>query len=133
MNRSLFQSSPFRSTYGLHPVRPRGLGQLDDLTEAVQPLLDEFDSFISKLPIEVAGPYAKRRDECMAKSTLSQYKCLYDLFQDVKRAYKDDGSPTAPAPVKPSTPPPSSGLPLLPIAAGAVGLAALLYFAFKGN
>lgn len=135
MNRSMFQASPFRPSYGLQPIlQGPSMGQegfIDDLTGgSISDILGELDSFILKLPVDAAGPYAKRRDECMAKSTFSQYKCLYDLFQDAKKAYRDDGSPVAPTPVKPPTQPPSSGLPILPIAAGAVGLAAILYFAF---
>jgi len=133
VNRSLFQSSPFRSAYGIQPMRRPLMGQegfLEDLTGDLAPLMADLDSWIMKLPVDVAGNYAKRRDECMAKSTFSQYKCLYDLFQDIKREYRDDGEPVNPV-VKPTPPPPpASSLPLLPIALGAVGLGAILYIAF---
>lgn len=142
-NRSIFQASPFRPAYGLQPVR-YGMGAiqtvrmgdwLDDLTGgSTDAILAELDSWIVKLPVGAAGDYTKKRDECMAKSTISQYKCLYDLFQEIKRDYKDDGSPTAAPPVVPPTPKPAaSGLPILPIAIGAVGLAGLLYFVLGKN
>lgn len=127
MNRSIFQSSPFRPSYGLQPAS-YNMGQLEDfLGEDITGLLGEFDSFLLKLPVDVAGNYGKKRDECIAKPFLRQYKCLYDLFQEIKKAYKDDGTPVTPTPTKP---PPKSELPILPIAIGAVALTAILYFAF---
>lgn len=136
MNRSMFQSSPFRASYGVQPIamgRPVRMGQLEDiLGDDVTGLIGDLDGLILKLPVDVAGNFSKRRDECVAKPMISQYKCLYDLFQDIKKAYKDDGSPVAPPP--PPPPVAKSELPILPIAIGAVAAAALLYVAFgRGN
>lgn len=141
MNRSMFQASPFRPSYGVQPAR-YSIGQpqesvhnfFDDLTGGgdVGALLGDMDSLILKLPVDVAGNYSKRRDECVAKPLISQYKCLYDLFQDIKKAYKGDGSPAVTPP--PTPPAPKSEFPILPIAIGAVAAAALLYVAFgRGN
>jgi len=103
---------------------------LDDLTGGdVGSILGDLDQLILKLPVDVAGNYSKRRDECIAKPLISQYKCLYDLFQDIKKAYKDDGTPAKPPP-PPPPPPPKSELPIVPIAIGAVAAVALLYVAF---
>ena len=137
MNRSMFQSSPFRASYGVQPIamgRPVRMGQLEDiLGDDVTGLIGDLDGLILKLPVDVAGNFSKRRDECVAKPMISQYKCLYDLFQDIKKAYKDDGSPVAPPP-PPPPPVAKSELPILPIAIGAVAAAALLYVAFgRGN
>jgi hypothetical protein len=108
-----------------------GQGFLDDLTGGgVGEILSELDSLILKLPVDVAGNFSRRRDECVAKPLISQYKCLYDLFQDIKRAYRGDGTPAPPV-IPPK--PPSTGLPILPIAIGAVAVAGLLYFAFGRN
>lgn len=128
MNRSIFQSSPFRPSYGLQPARYNmGQGILDDITGgSVSEILKTLDEWILKLPLDVAGNYSKRRDACVAKPFWSQYKCLYDLFQDIKRDFKD--GPSAP-PVTP-TPKPPSGIPILPIAIGGIAAAALLYLAF---
>jgi len=136
MSRSLFQASPFRPSYGVRAVRVV-MGQqpfvgnfLDDQTGGdVGSILGDLDQLILKLPVDVAGNYSKRRDECIAKPLISQYKCLYDLFQDIKKAYKDDGTPAKPPP-PPPPPPPKSELPIVPIAIGAVAAVALLYVAF---
>lgn len=134
MNRSLFQASPFRPAYGLQPVRAQSVmgSWLDDitggLTDEVKPLLDELDSWIMKLPVDVAGNYSKRRDECMAKPTFSQYKCLYDLFQEIKN--RDDAPAAPPKPPAASPAPASTGIPSWAIAIGGVALAGVLYAAF---
>lgn len=129
MNRSIFQASPFRPAYGIQPIV---MGQFEDVTEAVEPLLAELDDLIRKLPVDVAGNYAKRRDECMAKSVFSRYKCLYDLFQEAKAAYRDGGKPVPPTqptqPTQPTTP--SGGIPIWAFAVGGVALAGILYAAF---
>lgn len=137
MNRSFFQSSPFRPSYGLQPMLQPARYQVqmgqdiisDIFGGDISALSKDFDSFLLKLPVDVAGNFSKRRDECIAKPTLSQYKCLYDLFQDMKKAYKGDGTPVTP-PVNTPPPAPKSELPILPIAIGAVAAAGLLYFAF---
>lgn len=131
--------SPFRPVYGNRTVHIRGLGQdsIQDIFgeggEAVIKLVGELDQYIEKLPVGVAGPYAQRRDDCMRKSTFEQYKCLYDLFQDIKQALKDEEDrPTTP-PVKPPVKPPvSGGLPIVPIVVGGIAAAAILYAVFKG-
>lgn len=141
MNRSMFQSSPFRASYGVQPIalaRTVRIGQqpfvgnfLDDLTGGgdVGGILSEMDALILKLPVDVAGNFSKKRDECVAKPLISQYKCLYDLFQEIKKAYEGKGTPVN----TPPPPPPKSELPILPIAIGAVAAAALLYVAFGRN
>jgi hypothetical protein len=138
MSRSLFSASPFRPVYGNRTVRLHGLGQDDikdifgDVGEDVTKLVGDLDQYIEKLPVGVAGPYAQRRDDCMRKSTLEQYKCLYDLFQDIKKALKDEEErPTVtPGPtIKPSA---SGGLPIVPIVIGGIATAAVLYAVFKG-
>ena len=138
MSRSMFQASPFRPSYGVQPVRVV-MGQqnfqgnlLDDLTGGdVGGIMKDLDELILKLPVDVAGNYSKRRDECIAKPLISQYKCLYDLFQDIKKAYKGDGTPVAPPP--PPPPPPKSEFPIVPVAIGAVAAVAILYVAFGRN
>jgi len=133
MNRSIFHSSPFRPSYGVQPVRVMGQpvfqgNFFDDLTGGdVGGILKDLDDLFLKLPVEVAGNYSKRRDECIAKPLISQYKCLYDLFQDMKKAV--EGKTPAPVPLPPP-PPPKSELPILPIAIGGVAAVTLLYLAF---
>jgi len=129
MNRSIFQSSPFRPAYGLQPIlqqspRPAMGGILDDIAGDLTALNNEMDSFFQNLPVEVAGPYAKRRDECMAKPTIFQYECLWALFQEMKR-----GTPPAPPPPPPA-PPATSSFPIVPVAIGAVAAIGILYIAF---
>jgi hypothetical protein len=134
MNRSIFQSSPFRPAYGLQPIRQQAtMGQsiFDELGGDVTAINTELDSWIKQLPVDVAGHFSQRRDACLAKPIISQYKCLYDLFQDIKKAV--EGKNQTPPVVPPPSPAPSSGLPILPIAIGAVALAGVLYFAFGRN
>lgn len=134
MNRSIFQSSPFRSTYGIHPIRQQavmGQGFLDELGGDAGALNAELESWIKQLPVDVAGNFSKRRDDCLAKPIISQYKCLYDLFQDIKKAV--EGKNQAPPVVAPPPPAQASSLPILPIAIGAVVVAGALYFAFGKN
>ncbi len=134
MIRSMFQPSPFRPAYGVQPARYAMGNFLDDLfgggsSGDVGALLKDLDELTLKLPVDVAGNFSKRRDECVAKPLISQYKCLYDLFQDMKKAY--EGKEPAKQPVTPPPPPPpKSEFPIVPVAIGAVGLAAILYFAF---
>lgn len=135
---SLFQASPFRPSYGVQPMVVMGQREfqgnfLDDLTGGdVGGIMKDLDELILKLPVDVAGNYSKRRDECIAKPLISQYKCLYDLFQDIKKAYKGDGTPVA-TPPPPPPPPPKSEFPIVPVAIGAVALVAVLYAAFGRN
>jgi hypothetical protein len=137
MSRSMFQASPFRASYGVQPVRVMGQpvfqgNFFDDLTGGdVGGIMKDLDELILKLPVDVAGNYSKRRDECIAKPLISQYKCLYDLFQDIKKAYKGDGTPVATPP--PPPPPPKSEFPIVPVAIGAVAAVAILYMAFGKN
>lgn len=134
MNRSIFQSSPFRPAYGLQPIRQQatmGQGILDELGGDANAINNELESWIRQLPVDVAGHFSQRRDACLAKPIISQYKCLYDLFQDIKKAVEGKNQP--PPVVVPPPTPPSSGLPILPIAIGAVALAGILYFAFGKN
>jgi len=139
MSRSLFSQSPFRPIYrGERAVHVSGLGQDKDITdvfgdvgESVTGLLGDLDQYIEKLPVGVAGPYTQRRDECMRKSSIHQYTCLYSLFQDIKKALKDDGDKPV-SPVTPLTKPPASGgLPIVPIVVGGIAAAAVLYAIFK--
>lgn len=138
MIRTMFQASPFRPSYGVQPMGDRALGPvrvvmgqniLDDLTGGdVGGILKDLDELTLKLPVDIAGPFAKRRDECVAKPLISQYKCLYDLFQDMKKAY--EGKEPAKTPPPPPPPPPKAEFPIVPVAIGAVAAAALLYVAF---
>ena len=140
MNRSIFQSSPFRPAHGFQPAAVRyRIGQqqrvnnfFDDLTGGdVTGILKDLDELFLKLPVDVAGNYSKRRDECIAKPLISQYKCLYDLFQDMKKAYEGKTPSTTPPP--PPPPPPKSEFPIVPVAIGAVAAVAILYAAFGRN
>lgn len=131
MNRSIFQSSPFRSAYGLQPIgqpvsRPVMGDIFSDVGGELKALNDEMDSFFQSLPVEVAGPYAKKRDECMAKPIVLQYECLWALFQEMKKGGQ-------PAPTPPPAPPPAAPFPIVPVAIGAVALVGVLYFAFGKN
>lgn len=139
MSRSMFQASPFRASYGVQPMRAI-MGQqtfqgnlLDDITGSgdVGGLLRDLDDLTLKLPVDVAGNFSKRRDECIAKPLISQYKCLYDLFQDMKKAV--EGKDGKPAPPPPPPPPPKAEFPIVPVAIGAVAAVAILYVAFGRN
>jgi hypothetical protein len=102
---------------------------MDDLTGGdVGGLLKDLDELTLKLPVDVAGNFSKRRDECVAKPLILQYKCLYDLFQDMKKAYEGKEPPKT-TPVT-TPPPPKAEFPIVPVAIGAVAAAALLYVAF---
>ena len=143
MNRSFFSASPFRPSYGIQPLleRRRTLGQdlLEDIfgegtEEDVEGLLGGLESLIGKLPVGIAGPFTKRRDECLAKSNMfEKYKCLYDLFQDVKKAVKDEEErPTTPT-TPPKPPAKDGGFPIVPVAIGAIAVAAIAFALFKSK
>ena len=140
----MFRASPFRQSYGVQPMGDRGLGYpvriamgqqvfqgnlLDDVTGGdVGGLLKDLDELTLKLPVDVAGNFSKRRDECVAKPLILQYKCLYDLFQDMKKAYEGKEPPKTTPP--PPPPPPKSEFPIVPVAIGSVAAVALLYVLF---
>lgn len=107
----------------------------EDIQKELGPLTSELDALIAKIPVETAGPFKARRDECLAKSsTFSKYKCLYDLFRDVKNALEEGGAPTGTQYVPPPPPPQESQIPWLWIGmgAGALALVGVLAFATKG-
>lgn len=100
-----------------------GLSDIENITE-------ELDQLLTEVPIgTVKESYQKRRDECMDKSIISKYTCLYDLFQDIKRDLKDkdEGVPPKPPTVTPTPKKKENGIPILPIAVGGVVLAIIVY------
>jgi hypothetical protein len=114
-----------------------GLGQnvkdiFGDLGETVTGLIGDLDGYIEKLPVGVAGPYTARRDECMRKSTVEQYACLYRLLQDIKDVLKGGGTNPSPTVKPPAKVQASGGLPIVPIVIGGVAVAAVLYAVLKG-
>ncbi len=136
MNRSLFSVSPFRPSYGLQPVGRLGQDFLEDLgLDDIDELTGQLDDVIAQLPVGTAGPFAKRRDECVAKSNvLEKYKCLYDLFQDVKGALR--GEEEKQPPVQPPAPRPAAkegGFPIVPVAIGGIVVIGVAYMIIRGG
>ncbi len=147
--RSLFTASPFKPKGYAQAVVPiRRLGQ-DDLLDifgdiigadeinlsVVEDLLEEFDQLITAMPVgTLKDSYEKQREDCMEKSNLySKYKCLYDLFQEVKRALKNGGDGKVPTPTR-DPKPKENGFPWVPVGiAAGVGLAAVIYLIVRSK
>jgi hypothetical protein len=79
-------------------------GVIDDILEdigldEVDDLLGGLDELIADVPVgALKDDYQKRRDACLEKSLPTKYTCLYDLFQDVKRALRDKDDDLPPKP-----------------------------------
>lgn len=155
MSHTIFSASPFKPAgysqsvmpLAYRPVRARGLGQFDFgdiISEIIDPediglsdienLLEEFDNLIGQVPVgAVRGSFETRRDGCVAEGNLyKRYKCMYDLFQDIKAHLKNGGNGVTPTPTPTPTKPPEDTFPWVPVGiAAGIGVAALLYFAFK--
>jgi hypothetical protein len=152
MNHTLFSASPFKPAGFNQAVTPLGwrprMGQFDwrDIVgEIIDPedlglsdvenLLEEFDQLITEVPVgSVRDGFSKRRDDCVAEDNLyKRYKCLYDLFQDIKAHLKNGDKGVTPTPTPtPTAKPPEDTFPWVPVGiAAGVGVAALLYFAFR--
>ena len=125
--RTLYTMAPFRREELSYLGAGVGMGDiLDDAEKLVVPLLKDLDDLIAKVPVEKAGPFKTRRDECLAESSVKKYACLYTLFQDIKDAVEGGSGGAAPPS---STPPPKSGFPWLWVGlagAAVVGLVAVL-------
>jgi len=143
MSHTIFSASPFRGGYS-HAVVPfrLGGGRVDGVLDFLgldeddaEGLLKPLDEAIAAVPVgALKSDFEKRRDGCMAEKIISKYKCLYDLFQDVKSAIKDgdQAPPTGGTPTGGAKTTPPSEFPWVPVGiAAGVGVAALLYFAFK--
>jgi hypothetical protein len=145
MSHTIFSTSPFRpggysqAVVPISSVRTGGLrmgGFFDDALEAIgispadlDELVGNLDQLIENVPVGVLREsYEKERDACMTKSSVTKYKCLYDLFQKIKDGGQSGATP--PPPKRPSPPPDTFPWVPVGIAAG-ITTAALLYFAFK--
>jgi hypothetical protein len=133
MAHTMFSASPFRpGGYGqaVAPLSAPQMGNLfDDALDALglSDLLDELDKLINSLPVgALRSEYEKERARCMAMSSPSKQKCLYDLAQKVR---KNEPLTTA-KPPPPATPtkPEGDSFPWIPVGIGAgVVVAAVLY------
>ncbi len=146
MKHTLFTASPFRPggyTQSVTPLyRSARMGQgVDDILQdlgigSLDELLGELDDLITRVPIGILkSGFEVRRAECMTKSTLPKYNCLYELFQDAKRAARgEDGRAPVPTPTPTPAARPVDTFPWVPVGiAAGIGTAALLYFVFKKN
>lgn len=142
--KSMFAPAAFGSSrMGFVPLqrpiayRPARIGQdwLEDILEDVglsdvENITEELDQLLSEVPIgSVRESYETERDECLAKSNIvSKYKCLYDLFQKIKREYKDGRREPPPQTTPPPRPEePENGFPVVPVAIGGVVVAVIAY------
>lgn len=107
----------------LQPVaRGYAMGDLfDDLKGQVDTLAKDLDGLIAGLPVESAGPFKARRDECLTKDSVAKYKCLYDLYGDIKKALNNPTPNPYPVPV--AAP---SQIPWMWIGVAGAGVVALL-------
>lgn len=119
------RASPFPTQVrlGQAPADDSGGGLLQDLENLIKSLGSDLDGVIAKLPVESAGPFRARRDECLTKSGYQKYKCLYDLLQDIRKAL--EGEPIGVTPVvKP--PPAASTFPWLWVGVGGAAVLGLV-------
>lgn len=73
----------------------------DDMKNQVDALLKDLDTLLASVPVESAGPFKIRRDACLAMDSIAKYKCLYDLYEDIKKALKNTAVTPYPAPPAP--------------------------------
>lgn len=79
---------------------PQRMGDIfDDMKAQVDGLQKDLDDLLAKVPVEAAGPFKIRRDACLALDSIAKYKCLYDLYADIKKALNNTAPTTYPAPV----------------------------------
>jgi hypothetical protein len=104
----------------------------DILSDALQDLgavLGEVDKLVASLPVDLAGQFSKRRDDCLAQSIIVRYPCLYQLARDIEKALAGQG--VRPPPVAP-LPPPASTFPIIPVAiGGGLLLAGIVYLVLR--
>ena len=124
--------SPYRA-----PTQYRGLGQLDELVDAVTGALGIVDGLIAQVPVHLAGNFETRRDACLDESIWSskRYNCLIKLTRDIRDAIKGEGgTPSAPPSPTGTTKEPTSEFPWVPVAIGTVAVLAIGYaIATKGQ
>lgn len=115
-----------------HPaVSPSGLGDIfDDIKAQVDTLLKDLDGLIAGLPVEAAGPFKARRDDCMKKDWFPKYKCLYDLYEDIKKALNNPSPNPHPLPTV-QAPAPIPWMWIGIAGAGALALVAIVALARK--
>ena len=148
---TLFSASPFKPKgYNQAVVPAHRMGGLDDWVDFfgdflgvddinagnVNEFLGKIDDLIDALPVGgVKKNFKDQRAECMTKNLFRKYDCLWGLFQDVKRAVRDeDGG----APID-ITPPPATSpvsradeFPWVPVGiAGGITVAALVYLVVR--
>lgn len=111
-------------------VSPPSLGEegpdISALTKLIQDAMKD-------LPPEVLGKYQDRYKGCqnmMAKGGVvglaTGGKCLYDLYEDIKKEMKHP-TPTPPPAPMPYMPPPAPGFPVLPVIAAVAGAGLVLF------
>lgn len=71
---------------------------VDDMKVQVDALLKDLDGLLAAVPVEAAGPFKARRDACLAMDSIAKYKCLYDLYGDIKKALNNTAVIPYPAP-----------------------------------
>lgn len=118
-----FRTSPMPTQVRLGQADESGGGLLEDIENLVKDLGGEIDDIIAKLPVESAGPFKARRDECLKMSGFQKYKCLYDLLRDIKRALDGEPISLTPPAVKPL---PASTFPWLWVGIGGAAVVGLV-------
>ena len=114
---------PIQVRLGQAAEQDSGGGLLEDIGDLVKNLSGELDDVIAKLPVESAGPFRARRDECLKMSGYQKYKCLYDLLRDIRRALEGEPIGVTPA-AKP--PPAASTFPWLWVGVGGAAVLGLV-------
>ncbi len=120
--------------------RPPSLGHphLGGFFEDVAEALTDVDGLLGRLPVNLAGNFTTRRDECLRKSALDpdKYTCLIKLTRDIRDALQGEGQEPTPAPPIPRPPvQPPSEFPWVPVAiGGGLTIVAIVYaIASKGK
>lgn len=146
--KSMFSMSPFQGPQ-FQPHFARGtpvpgsvhwLGQAATTPPATTPapsgssdilgLNSSIESLLNQLPPETMGPYRERWNGCKkqisdggAVGLVTGGKCLYDLFEDLKKAMTG----AKPATPLPYVPPAATSFPIMPVAIAGIGSIMLIY------
>lgn len=109
--------------------RPAKMGDIfDDLMRQVEGLLPEVDDLIKQLPVEHAGNFEQRRDDCLAQPISTRYTCLIKLTREIRDAIKGEkDEPTKTPTTTTNGKPPEKEFPWIWVAAGGVTLAAVIF------
>jgi|FLYK01.1.fsa_nt_gi hypothetical protein len=139
--KTIFMAEPFgKLALGWSPAYSQGrtqetaFGVFEDILQTFGIEEEDLIRLIDQLPKAAGEKYKAKYEECkkMGLTTASGAKCLYDLFQEVRRALKEEEEKKL-TPARPLPQAPQEAIPWWPFAIGGVAAAGLIvYLATRG-